>query len=110
MIGGVISNLKLGSFVAIAGIGWNTASGDNCCTSPCSVEVFLSFDLGGFVESEMGSLCFPRVWDFETERNLASFAGKADEAQPMISSPQALAASLTKKRRSISNVQNIIRD
>lgn len=97
MIAGVKSNIKLGSFVLTGGVGWNPGSRRNCRISPCSIEVFLSFDFGGFAESEE-SLCFPKDGSFGTERNLASFAGKADEAQLTLSSEQAFAASLIKRK------------
>lgn len=64
----------------------------------------MCFDFGGFTESEE-SLCFPKEGNFGTKRNLASFVGKADEAQPQLSSVQALAASLIlKKKKSQSEI------
>uniref|UniRef100_A0A6N2KE83 Uncharacterized protein n=1 Tax=Salix viminalis TaxID=40686 RepID=A0A6N2KE83_SALVM len=90
------SNLKLGSLDDSIDSGWGTGSA-NRCPSLCSTKVFFIFDLGGLVDSEMESLCFPKDCVFEASRNLKSFAGAVDETQPRPPSAQALAASLGQK-------------
>lgn len=76
---------------AVGGIGWNPGSRRNCRILLCSIEVFLCFGFGGLAESEK-SLCFLRDGNFGTAHNLASLAGKADEA---------LVTSLIKKMLSV---------
>lgn len=70
--------------------------------------VFLDFDFGGLTESDWGSLCFPRVRrGFPAVRELASFVGKAAEAQPRPSPRQAQDASLNNRKKTILVEENI---
>ncbi|PON81022.1 hypothetical protein TorRG33x02_231400 [Trema orientale] len=67
--------------------------------SPFSTEVFFDLDFEGLFKSRRGSLCFPKDGNFDAERDLRSFVGNTDEAQPRLSSTQALEAALKRRDR-----------
>ncbi|PON52212.1 hypothetical protein PanWU01x14_210540, partial [Parasponia andersonii] len=84
---------------AMVGNDWRICSPGRGRISPFSTEVFFDLDFEGLFKSRSGSLCFPKDGNFDADRDLRSFVGNTDEAQPRLSSTQALEAALTRRDR-----------